>query len=69
MKRVPPPRSEVVEAMRALNQALDRAEQLKNELAAFEIELASFKFQKICTAKEPPAIPPPEKSMPVKSGR
>ena len=57
MKRVPPPRRELVEAMRAVNVALDRAEQLKNELEAFEIELSNFRFLRIETAERPQGNP------------
>ena len=69
MKRVPPPRSGLVEAMRTLNETLDRAEELKNELEAFEIELSNFRFLKIETAERPQAIPEYGKSMLAKSGR
>jgi hypothetical protein len=69
MKRVPPPRSGLAEAMYALNKALDRAEKLKNELAAFEIELSSFRFQKIATAESLLATPQAGKSTSGKSGR
>lgn len=69
MKRVSPPRSELVEAMRALNEALDRAEQLKNELETFETELSSFRFQKITIADSHPAVLQTGNMTPAKSGR
>ena len=69
MKRIPPPRGGLVEAMRALNEALDRAEKLKNELEAFEIELSSFRFQKITITDSPPAALQTGNTTPATSGR